>query len=535
MATAAELLYQGNPNSGLGANAQIPVSDATPFEFTHQVLRDIGAREAQKNILRYKQQIDDRDSLLKAISEGAITAGDVLERDMPVVKKALDDQSAAYKDWMTKGYGNIDGAIAYRKATQAAKDAVVQAQGRKIFFDKENGVISKEGIPKFAEARKANLEKNLSNFWGDWLPFQETNRLDLAPIEALSAPIQEDYKDPTKPFEKGKRTYFSYEDALQKAQKNALTPAGMQNMEQLYDAFGEMPPVELISKIKGINKDLERYNLERGLKEGDRDYASPITVVQTPDNKLVIQDPLDQFAAKVSMSGKPKYNSITSELDKGALDVAEQKERERHNKAMEALDRSGLSLNWAKFNYAKDDDKFGAATVLNEAKDIIAKGVETTVESGGKNIKVLRIGDPTLLKTFGNVDKEGNVTNVPDAIDYDRNKDQVKLIYYGDSKTASGKNIIEKEVSLDQRTWLKEIAKRSFPNKDIGKVNTLIDDILKDNGNSLYKMSTGWSKNEEKQSENSDVPAYTKDELLKAGWTNEQIKIATKSGKIKVN
>ena len=68
-------------------------------------------------------------------------------------------------------------------------------------------------------------------------------------------------------------------------------------------------------------------------------------------------------------------------MDKGALDVAELSERQRHNKATEALDRSKLSIDWAKFNYAKDEDKFGAATVINEAKDIIAKGVETVAIS----------------------------------------------------------------------------------------------------------------------------------------------------------
>lgn len=154
-----------------------------------------------------------------------------------------------------------------------------------------------------------------------------------------------------------------------------------------------------------------------------------------------------------------------------------------------SLAKSNLALDWAKFNYAKEEDQFGAASVLNEAKAIIDKGVETTVEAGGKKIKVLRIGDPTLLKNFGNIDKDGNVTNVPDAIDYDRDKDQVKLIYYREDKTESGKNFIEKEVSLDQRTWLKEIAKRSFPNKDIGKVNILVDDILNANGNSLYQLT----------------------------------------------
>ena len=488
MATAAELMsYKGN--AGLGSNPQIPVTDGRVLETTNQVLRDIGAREHQKNILRYQQQVRDRDDLLKALSSGEVKVGDVLERDMPIVRKALDKQTEAYKNWMRKGYGDIDGAIAYKKATQEANEAAVQAQARKAWNDKESERIAKEGIPKFAEARKATLDKTLGNFWGDIIPFQETSRLDLDPIEKMSEQFTEEFIDPNKKFYKGKRSYFSFDNTKRNASAYSLEPSGLHNLQMLQQAFDEMAPVELATKVKGINKELERYNTERNLTAGQSDYAPPIQVVQMPNGKWAIKDAPDDLAAKIALAGQTKFKSESFEPDKQALDLAELQERGRHNRAMEAVDRGKLAIDWAKFNYAKDEDKFGAETVLNEAKDIISKGEEAVVEAGGKKIKVLRIADPTLLKTFGNVDKEGNVSNVPDAIEYNRDKDQVKLVYYRDDKTESGKNFIEKEVSLDQRTWLKEIAKRSFPNKDIGKVNTLVDAILNDSGNSLYKLT----------------------------------------------
>jgi hypothetical protein len=481
--------YQPNEKLGLGSNASIPVSNANNLEFTNTILRDIGAREAAKNILKYQQQLQDRDKMLGALSSGTIKVGDTLERDMPVVRDALDKQTEAFKQWQKKGYGDIDGAMSYKKATQAANEAVTQAQARKIFFDKENGTISKEGIPKFAEARKQNLEKNLQNFWGDITPFQETNRLSLEPIDNFAAPITEDFKDPANPLYKGKRTYFSYDNAANKAMEYSLTPEGLNNLNLLHQSLDELSPLELADKVKTINRELGEYNQQRKLKEGDADYAPPVQVVQLPNKKLAIKEPLDKLAAKISLAGKQKYNTETLDVDKGALDLFKAKEDVRAAKAREANDRNKLGLDWSKFNYVKDEDKFGASSVLNEAKDIIDKGVEQTTDYGGKKVKVLRIGDPTLLKNFGNIDKDGNVTNVPDAIEYNRGNDQVKLIYYDDEKTASGKNQITKEVSLDQRTWLKEIAKRSFPNKDIGKVNTLVDDILNKNGNSLYKLT----------------------------------------------
>lgn len=489
MATVSELLsYQGNAGLGLGSNADIPLSPDKPLEFVNTVLRDVAARDAQKNLLKYQQQINDRDKLYDALASGAVKVGDILERDMPVMQKALDEQTKAFQDWMKKGYGDPQGAMAYKRATQAANDVATQAQARKLGNDREMMVISKEGIPRFAEERKKNLGKNLDSFWSDWNPYQETNRLNVDPIEKFSQQLSEAFTDPKQPLYKGKRDYFSYDDTLKNATKYSLEPEGLYNLQVFHDTLSGMQPVELMDKVKGINTELQRYNTERGLKEGDKDYANPIQLVQLPNGKMGINEPLDKLAAKFSLAGQEKFKTEALELDKDKFALQKQAEEVRQAKAREAIQRGGLALDWAKFNYAKEEDQFGANAVLNEAKDIISKGEETVLD-GGK--KVLRIGDPTLLKQFGNIDKEGNVTNVPDAIEYDRDKDQVKLVYYDEEKTASGKNVISKTVSLDQRTWLKEISKRSFPNKDLGKVNTLIDDILTQSGNSLYKLTQG--------------------------------------------
>lgn len=488
MATVSELTsYRGDAGLGLGSNSDVPVQAGKPLEFTNQIIRDIGSREAQKNILKYSQQIKDRDSMLEALSSGQVKVGDTLERDLPVVRTALDEQTTAFKEWMKKGYGDIDGALAYKKATQKANEAVTQAQARKLFYDKESAVVGKEVLPKFAAARKANIEKNLSNFWGDITPFQETSRLQLEPIEKLAVASTEEFTDPSKgPLYKGKRTQFSFDNAMANATQYSLTPDGLNNLQQLHDSFMELTTPEFVQKVKTINKELERYNTEKGLKPGDKDYATPVQAVQGPGGKWMVNEPLDGLAAKISLAGQQKFKTETFDVDKGALDIYQEKEKARHNKAMESVDRGTLGLNWAKFNYAKDEDKYGASSVLNEAADIIKKGQEVDVfnKATKKTEKRLRIGDPTLLKTFGNIDKDGNVTNVPDFVEYNKNKDQLTLGYYDEDG-----HTIAKEVSLDQRTWLKEIAKRSFPNKDIGKVNTLVDDILNDSGNSLYKLT----------------------------------------------
>jgi hypothetical protein len=65
-------------------------------------------------------------------------------------------------------------------------------------------------------------------------------------------------------------------------------------------------------------------------------------------------------------------------------------------------------------------------------------------------------------------------------------------LVYGEENKAGGLGPTAspaKEIPLDQRTWLKHIARRSFPNKNIGTVNNLVNEALKANGNSLYEMA----------------------------------------------
>lgn len=500
MATAAELMaYQGNSGLGLGSNPQIPVTSGDSLETTNLVLRDIAAREAQKDILRWQQNVNDQKNLMTALSEGEIKVGDVLERDMPMVKRYLDKQTEAYRNWMKKGYGDIDGAIGYKKATQEAKDVVTQAEARKVFSDKENELMTTDVIPKFVEARKNSLEKNLGNFWGDLVPFVGLGKLNLDPIQKFATPTVQSLTDPTKPYHKGTQTTYSYKDALKNASEYALTPEGMHNLKLLQDAFSDLPQVELMATVDGVNKALDNYNKEVGTPNND--IVKPISIIKDPQTgKLHIDDEgLAALAAKISLSGVKPYNAINFEVDEKALKIGELERKikedamqDRHNRAIEGLQRSGINLRLAEFNRAKQQDQENAASVISEALDILRKGVETTTKlSGGRTRTDLKVSDPFVLQKFGNIDKDGNITNVPDAARYDKDKNQFILQYYDKSftPTESVQNLIEREVPLDQRAWLKTITERTVKGADAGFVNSLVDKILKKNGNNLYKMS----------------------------------------------
>lgn len=363
------LSYQGNAGLGLGANSDIPVSYGKDLDVLNQSIRDVGLRDAQRNMMIFQQRVKDRDKLLEMLDSGEVKIGDTLERDMPIVNQALDKQTEAFNEWMKKGVQDRDAALAYKKATREAQQVATQAQYRKHYYDTESDLLSKEQLPKFAEARKANLEKNLSSFWADAVPYQQFNTLDVNPIVGFSKPIETILPaDPNKPYEKGKRTYFSYNDALKNAQNYGLTPDGAFNLKTFHDTLQDMPPMELADKIRTTNRELARYNLERGLKPGDPDYATPIQAVPQvgPNGQLSmigINEPLDKLAAKFSLVQHPTYQQDVFDTDKGKVDIAELKERERHNKATEGID-------WGK--YQLDKDKFSETT----------KGTEETKNAG---------------------------------------------------------------------------------------------------------------------------------------------------------
>lgn len=329
MASAQDFLsYTGNAGLGLGTNAGVPVAYPKELDFANQNLRDAALWDHQNNILKYKQAIDDRDNLYKALQDGTVKVGATLEQDLPTVRKALDEQTQAYFDWMKKGYGDIDGAMNYKKATQNANEVVTQAQARKIFYDKQNQDNEKELVPEIKNARTANTQKVLGDFWGNLDPYQPTATLDTDAIEKFVQPKTIQIPDDGKhPLATGKRTYLSYDDTVKNAGASFLTPQGSYNLTKLHDVLQSMQPLDLYNRVKEINSGLAKYNQDRGLKEGDPDYAAPIQAVPQKDDQgnlvgIDMNEPLDKLAAKFSLAGRANYQTDTWELDKSKQALA---------------------------------------------------------------------------------------------------------------------------------------------------------------------------------------------------------------------
>lgn len=176
-----------------------------------------------------------------------------------------------------------------------------------------------------------------------------------------------------------------------------------------------------------------------------------------------------------------------------------------------ANDRGELAVKWANYGIAKKkadeasgDDLNGADSVINEAVSMIKKGdVNSVIEGAGaftpksgdfKNVKnKFELGDPSTLQTFGKVNKDGTVYDVPDRVLYNKQTKQLELVF-DEHKDKKGKTIAQDIKPLNEREWLSLIVKRKFPNKDIGGINSLVESVLQKNG-SIYDLSKKFDEN----------------------------------------
>lgn len=173
-----------------------------------------------------------------------------------------------------------------------------------------------------------------------------------------------------------------------------------------------------------------------------------------------------------------------------------------------ATQRRGQDLEnnrfWAGLKYKNQQSLLGADSVIREVSDVIKAAIPTTVfdinSKGEKSNEVqrFRIADPNLLREFGTIDKDGNITNVPDKVFLDKKNNTLSLVYLkkdddGSIQTRRGNDVIERQIPLTATQWMGQIVKRKFPNADIGDVNNLIDQIYESHGRDLQKMIDAYS------------------------------------------
>jgi hypothetical protein len=277
-------------------------------------------------------------------------------------------------------------------------------------------------------------------------------------------------------------------------------------------AFAESkvtPDNQFIQEVSGNKYDrtkfLEAWNLGLGTKS-DKYGHSIQGAAKQMFNQLSDTDK-DYWNKNGGLKGF--WNYIGEKSFGGDKDIIEKvKDNLQPNPGY--LEKQKLNLGWANWGLSKErlnksdnDDLLSADSVIKEAASIISKGVP--VVSGnwnntGKTKTVSEVADPTVLQTFATLDKDGNMVNRPDVVQYDKDSDELNLIYYkkekdeygkftGDIKTIKGKRVVDRVVPINSRTWLKQKVKQSYPNKDIGGINNIVEEVFTKAGGNLISLT----------------------------------------------
>lgn len=367
MATASELISnKGSAGLGTGGNPNIPVGYGKDLDVINDIGRTLTLVDLDQNRRIFEQKVRDRDRTLAAVDSGSIKVGDILEEDQPIVKEGLDNLDTVWAEW-AKNPNSIEAQVKYKKALRDAQDRVTQANARFLGDRVQKSEIANDSLPRTRQARANNLQSWKKNFWGEVMPYQQQQDLDIpGSILSTAATTTTEFTDPST-FTKGKRTEFDYGKTYDANLNNYLNDVNKAyDQRQLVNALQALDPQEFTEKIDAINGRIKEYNTMKGLIPGADGYVDEVKVEYDPaTGRGIINERLPDFSAKFTLANQKPFGGISTELDRGALDIARQKEIERHNKALEALQRGRLSLNERQFNFQAQ--KAGATQQMAES------------------------------------------------------------------------------------------------------------------------------------------------------------------------
>jgi hypothetical protein len=289
--------------------------------------------------------------------------------------------------------------------------------------------------------------------------------------------------------------YVKGADLLNQAVANAATGID----PNLSDADKELAIKSKLSGI-GIMKNIDAYNDYMAQKQ--KEIAANF---YTDRNRKKI-NPEDYKPINWADGLSPQELYAVVEFTNWAGDKQDTKIIQTNDaieRARIGLGYANLDLDRQKMLSSQTEDLISADAVVREVQDAIKMATPLNITVGGKVVRqVKQIADPNLLKEFGTIDKDGNVSNVPDMVTYDPKDNQLSLIYHDKKKNdagvfevvkgETGNPKVEREIKLNPTQWIGQITKRKNPNKDIGGVNAIVEQIYTNNGRNLVELAENY-------------------------------------------
>lgn len=176
--------YSGN--AGLGGGAIRP--QKTDFDVINKTAENIMLMDAQRNLKLYDQKVKDRDTQLKLLEEGQISAGNVTDKDRAVIN---DLQKKADGEWdklvKAGGLNNQEAYLNYKKSIKGLSDAATWAQHKYINRTQLEQEKAKSTSPKVQKSYEDLIKKgDDGGFFDDYGVYQQVLKNDQSWIENQS-------------------------------------------------------------------------------------------------------------------------------------------------------------------------------------------------------------------------------------------------------------------------------------------------------------------------------------------------------------
>lgn len=323
------LNYRGDADLGLGSNPGIPAIANTNLKVISDTARDVMLLNNERNILQWKQKVSDRDKLNELVLQNQVDPGEIKKEYQPYFDRAKSDVEKEYIKWG----GNMNDTEGFRKYQDKVgmlKDLTAHARVKTLGLQALQQQAAKETLPwKKQKIQDFIDQQNKKGFWDQVDPYQELYSFNIDPINKLykTGTTLTRSPDGVTTYED---TYGDYAQTLKNAQNEFVNQGETaEDMQQWYQHFDAYDPTQKRKTIEAVNGQLQKYNQERGLVQGQDGYVDPLKILADPQNpgNMRLAEPIQDFSAKWAVSQQEKFLTRTPKIDYKLLAAGTARER----------------------------------------------------------------------------------------------------------------------------------------------------------------------------------------------------------------
>lgn len=339
--------YRGDANLALGSSGieTVGVGDTS---YINQTGRDLALNSFARNRMMWEADRQDLAVARKAIDDGQVTVGDVLEHDRPIVWDAKKKVEQVYKEVG----GNLADPKNYAKWKAAVNNAnEIAKQAQKNYLSVQGDLNKKQSTDNPYDHQKidANIRNQMGKgFWADYEPYAAITDFDLKTVQQpvsygqVQTKREGDYNVASQILDVTK--------TLDNYQKQWALPQNREQFNRFVNDYFSHPNFQ--EDIKKKNEILAGINQKLGLKEGDKNFLSPIDPTK---------DRADQVAAKIAIADS---EPVLSKKEYASAEIDDQLKRAQLAQADKHF--------WASYGLQKEE--------LEQKKTLLAnKGVPSSV------------------------------------------------------------------------------------------------------------------------------------------------------------